>query len=530
MFSKKINSLKYFFDFTGSNTENINIEITSPNFENNFYPDSSYVEYKIVSSKFDKINIRTEHFNIDSLGDMVYLLHHKSDTMKLIKTNQTFETNDNDVSVFFRTDCSVNVGRFKILVNFSQDNDQVTTQSPVINTETPQTYTTYSHTNTVLNVSLCSSVPVVLGGSGNIYSPNYPDHYPKNSNCKWLLKAEDGKRFKISIKIHNVVTRFDYVALYNSSKTSNETLIAYMKGVNKTIELVPGSPEVLIVFVSDGNEDFYKFNESFRIRYDETLETPTKTPKSWEKSSGKGIIFPTNYNITYGFNEFNWTLSSNENKIYKLKVYIGNVHGYRHNLGIFDGGQRIAGLTSIDRLIEYVFYTDSNEVGISYKFDSNCAWGCFNYSSFYIEFEEVDKETKPEEEKQTSTCDDFQITTGLTENSYRLSSPALRRTKVDKAYGSNLNCSWMISQTPTPGKRAWVSVYSYGIGKNDNLTIYSGDYSSNVFLHERSNTYPLYVRSFIYTGLYSGTWSHLITFESDHKNSGAGFYVDFIMR
>ena len=85
MFSKKVNSLKYFFDFTKTNTENINIEITSPNFENNFYPDSSYIEYKIWSSKLDKINIKTEYFNIDSLGDMVYLIHHKSDTMKLIK-------------------------------------------------------------------------------------------------------------------------------------------------------------------------------------------------------------------------------------------------------------------------------------------------------------------------------------------------------------------------------------------------------------------------------------------------------------
>ena len=54
MFSKKINSLKYFFDFTNTNTENINIEITSPNFENNFYPDSSYIEYKILYRNFTR--------------------------------------------------------------------------------------------------------------------------------------------------------------------------------------------------------------------------------------------------------------------------------------------------------------------------------------------------------------------------------------------------------------------------------------------------------------------------------------------
>ena len=180
MFSKKINSLKYFFDFTNTNTENINIEITSPNFENNFYPDFSFVEYNILSSKFDNINIKTEYLNIDSLDDMVYLLHHKSDTMKVIKKNKTFETNDNDVSVVFRTDCSVNVGRFKILVSFTRDNDKATTQNPVITTsKAPQTYTTYSQSNTVPNISLCSSVPVELRGSGTIYSPNYSEQYKK---------------------------------------------------------------------------------------------------------------------------------------------------------------------------------------------------------------------------------------------------------------------------------------------------------------------------------------------------------------
>ena len=228
MFSKKVNSLKYFFDFTNANTENINIEITSPNFENNFYPDFSYLEYKILSSTFNKINIKTENFNIDSLGDMIYLLYHKSDTMKLIKNNQTINTNDNDISVVFRTDCSLNVGRFKILVSFTRDNYQVTTQnseistdkstqventsytfslttqSPKITTEkTPENYTTYSYENTVpnnhQNTSLCSNIPVVLGGYGTIFSPNYPDHYPRNSQCKWLLKAGESRRLKVRL-------------------------------------------------------------------------------------------------------------------------------------------------------------------------------------------------------------------------------------------------------------------------------------------------------------------------------------------
>ena len=37
MFSKKVNSLKYIFDFTHANTENMLMEIASSNFEKNFY-------------------------------------------------------------------------------------------------------------------------------------------------------------------------------------------------------------------------------------------------------------------------------------------------------------------------------------------------------------------------------------------------------------------------------------------------------------------------------------------------------------
>merc|ERR1719354_811392 len=94
-----------------------------------------------------------------------------------------------------------------------------------------------------------------------------------------------------------------------------------------------------------------------------------------------------------------------------------------NNLGIYDGQKQIAGLTRYDRLIDYVFYSDSNEVHINYKFHSSCLGGsCFNYSSFYIKYEELDNDISPDQIKQTSTCNDFQFH-HYTKNYSTISSP-----------------------------------------------------------------------------------------------------------
>ena len=396
------------------------MEINSPNFENNFYPDFGYIEYKLVS--LNKINIRSEYFNIDSLGDMIYLFYPKSNNMKLVTSNQHFETSENEVSIVFRTDCSGNTGKFKFIVDFTRNNNQTVTQKPETSTYKPYTteqtsttvYTTpqYDNTNSstsytstspsgLTNSSQCSNNPIVLSGSGYVFSPNYPDQYPTGSNCKWLLKTDDGMRFKIKVKITNVYFITDYIALYNSSRVANETLIAYLKGLDQSIEIISNSSEVLIVFVSDNFQRDYRYRESFSISYTETFDPPTKTPSRGKEVSGKGIIFPKNHNIVEGLNEFNWTLKSHESKKFKLKVYVGNFFGnlnFRNNLAISDGGEQIAGLIHVDNTIEFIFYSDSSKVLINYKFDSACAAGCyFNYSSFFVEHEELDTDVSAED-------------------------------------------------------------------------------------------------------------------------------------
>ena len=95
-----------------------------------------------------------------------------------------------------------------------------------------------------------------------------------------------------------------------------------------------------------------------------------------------------------------------------------------------------------------------------------------------------------------------------------------------KTYSSNLKCNWTISLTPKPGKRVNVGVYVYGLGKNDNLTIYSGDYSSNNLIGDFTNIFRYY-ETFRHYFYISDAWTFLITFNSDYKNGGRGFFVTF---
>ena len=60
------------------------------------------------------------------------------------------------------------------------------------------------------------------------------------------------------------------------------------------------------------------------IKYEETLEPPTKVSRTGEQINGKGVIFAPTDGFCNGLNEFNWTLKSNNNKKFKLKVTFFN--------------------------------------------------------------------------------------------------------------------------------------------------------------------------------------------------------------
>ena len=217
-----------------------------------------------------KINLNVTNFNIEKFRDMLYVLNQNTNEMRLIQNDDFFDTESNEVTIIFKTDCDVNIGKFKLIVNFIQKNKHKTT----IETTTDYLYTikqtkpsyidsttiyyktskhnsdhfqksttnymtnkqTQSQTelstnaNTFRNTTTCSNTTKKLFGKGNIYSPNYPNYYnnyfPINSFCKWLLKSSEGKRFKLSIDFKMNYNDNDYILLYNGSTVQSKTLFA----------------------------------------------------------------------------------------------------------------------------------------------------------------------------------------------------------------------------------------------------------------------------------------------------------------
>merc|ERR1712183_542866 len=97
-YAKRFNNLKYVFDFTKSDSKDILYYIYSPNFYYDYYPDLSFIEYKIMSAKSTTINLRITDFNIEQFGDILYLYKTRTQKMRLILSNQIINTNENEIS------------------------------------------------------------------------------------------------------------------------------------------------------------------------------------------------------------------------------------------------------------------------------------------------------------------------------------------------------------------------------------------------------------------------------------------------
>ena len=388
--------------------------------------------------------------------------------------------------------------------------------------------------NVITDITTCSNTTIHLFDSGNILSPNYPNNYPVNSYCKWLLKSNMGKRFKLKIKMHylHYVYENNYILLYNGSTNTNETLLAVLTGYNETLDIVSPTSEILIVFISD-NEYRNDINRWFIINYDETLDPPTKILENGEETADKGIIFAPNHNIINGINDYNWTLKSNENRKFKVKVNFGHyIHWSIDYISIYDGNytNKIAGITNNDYNTEYIFYSDTNQVLINYNFDGSNFYHqtFFNYSSFYIQFEEI---YEPYTIEQTSTCEDFMFYDGTQGNNIYtyLYTPHSWVTTYAFSYGNNLSCNWSIPLSP--GKRFRIAMAVFAIGKDDVLSIYDGSSAENSSLIvSYTNSFPPYAESdrhdYKVYNFYSET-DKFITFTSDYKNSGQGFNIIF---
>lgn len=107
---------------------------------------------------------------------------------------------------------------------------------------------------TFLLADVCGGV--LTGLSGSITSPDYPENYPNNAECHWVIQGTSNSVIKLIFvdfqMEHSEQCNFDYVAIFDGP-TMEDTLLSYYCGNTKPPEVVSSAHELLVVFKSDFN-------------------------------------------------------------------------------------------------------------------------------------------------------------------------------------------------------------------------------------------------------------------------------------
>ncbi|NXA48350.1 CDCP2 protein, partial [Nothocercus julius] len=92
--------------------------------------------------------------------------------------------------------------------------------------------------------------------SGEITSPDYPENYPNNAECRWSIRAAVGTSIRLVFADFQVESdeecSFDYVALFDGATAAAARLGRYC-GSNSPPRTVSSGHELLVVFKSDFN-------------------------------------------------------------------------------------------------------------------------------------------------------------------------------------------------------------------------------------------------------------------------------------
>uniref|UniRef100_H3ACI3 CUB domain containing protein 2 n=2 Tax=Latimeria chalumnae TaxID=7897 RepID=H3ACI3_LATCH len=92
--------------------------------------------------------------------------------------------------------------------------------------------------------------------SGIISSPDYPENYPNNAECQWIIRVSN--HTQVTLVFHdfqlekNEGCNFDFVAVFDGG-SMNDSHLGHFCGNTKPSDVVSSGNELLVVFKSDFN-------------------------------------------------------------------------------------------------------------------------------------------------------------------------------------------------------------------------------------------------------------------------------------
>ncbi|XP_056388388.1 CUB domain-containing protein 2 [Hyla sarda] len=152
---------------------------------------------------------------------------------------------------------------------------------------------------------ICGGVLTSL--SGVITSPDYPDNYPNNAECHWLISAAPHAKIRLvftDFQLESQECNYDYVAVFDGSSQEEEEQVRHYCGTTKPPDTTSSSNELLVVFKSDFNIGGRGFKAHFSSGECQDVFTAVKgniTSPRYPDMYPNNIICQWNIQLPQGF-------------------------------------------------------------------------------------------------------------------------------------------------------------------------------------------------------------------------------------
>ncbi|KAI4473303.1 hypothetical protein M0802_016189, partial [Mischocyttarus mexicanus] len=326
-----------------------------------------------------------------------------------------------------------------------------------------QFHSEFSATYSVLN-SACGGN--YTSEHGSIASPNYPNSYPLNSECIWILNTSPGNRISITFKEFNIQKSDNCNLDYLEIREDNG--IGKLLGVfcGQEIEQITSSNKLWIKFKSDAESSAQGFLADYSFLGGNELYGPMGRITS--------PLYPKLYRNSA---TFWWRITVEVGYIIRLEfkeVYILNiVSSCAYTLKIFDGYNSEAPilLKQCSSIKPESIDTSSNVAYIEMNADLVLFGNKFDLNWLQIPKDIVDQE-KLEKVKISKCTEEVALMSNINDT-YRFSSPGW-----PNGYEDNLECTWIF--TSPPGTHLSITINAMNLEESDQCTFdYVAIYAGN---------------------------------------------------
>merc|ERR1711962_237049 len=232
----------------GGDDYGLNGTIVSPNYPYN-YPNNAYCEWYVLLYADAPIRVTIEDMDLEPCCDFLDIWDWNNNSLaRLTGHNDTYDdiiSTGNNLQLYFTSDGSVSGGGFKLF--WSEDTGSPSCGGYIYDTE------------------------------GTIVSPNYPDNYPNNADCKWYITAPEGTTITLSFESFDTEDRYDRLKIWDGLEEYNDTLLISVSGNPDYVirDVTSTGNTVLVDFESDGSN--YYDHSGFKLNWFAS-STPTHHP------------------------------------------------------------------------------------------------------------------------------------------------------------------------------------------------------------------------------------------------------------